>query len=256
MTKIIFFDIDGTLIDMGKKYISQKTIETLNKLHKNGIRICIATGRSSITLPDLHGIEFDAFLTFNGSYCYTKKEQIFSNPIPQNDVLQLIKNASLIHRPVAIATKNKIAINGNDIDLMDYFAIANEKIDLADNFDELCQKEIFQIMLGCRKKDYDQILENVKGAKIAAWWDRAVDVIPKTGGKGNGIRKMLEYYQIEKEEAMAFGDGNNDIEMFQAVGKGIAMGNASSELKMHAFDSCDTAANDGIYKYCVENHLF
>lgn len=44
--KIIFFDIDGTLIDMKKKQISKKVLETLVKLKNNGIKICIATGRS------------------------------------------------------------------------------------------------------------------------------------------------------------------------------------------------------------------
>lgn len=58
--KIIFFDIDGTLIDMQKKQISEKMIETLQKLKKNGIKLCIATGRAPITLPKIKEIEFDA----------------------------------------------------------------------------------------------------------------------------------------------------------------------------------------------------
>lgn len=49
--KIIFFDIDGTLIDMKTKRISEKVMDTLKQLKNNGIKICIATGRSPITLP-------------------------------------------------------------------------------------------------------------------------------------------------------------------------------------------------------------
>ena len=48
-------------------------------------------------------------------------------------------------------------------------------------------------------------------------WDRAVDIIPVNAGKGAGIEKMLKYYGIDKSQAMAFGDGNNDIEMLKAV---------------------------------------
>ena len=59
----------------------------------------------------------------------------------------------------------------------------------------------------------------LKDAKIAAWWDRAIDIIPLSGGKGVAINKILDYYQLTKEEAMAFGDGNNDIEMLEAVGR-------------------------------------
>ncbi|MFQ6929784.1 MAG: HAD family hydrolase [Eubacterium sp.] len=51
--------------------------------------------------------------------------------------------------------------------------------------------------------------------------------------KGIGVNKVLEYYGIDKSQAMAFGDGNNDIEMFEQVGHPIAMGNASDDLKSY-----------------------
>lgn len=91
--KIIFFDIDGTLIDMNKKQISQKMLETLKRLKENQIRICLATGRTPMSLPHFDGIEFDAFLTFNGSYCFTKDQDISNFPIPSYDVQQIIQNA-------------------------------------------------------------------------------------------------------------------------------------------------------------------
>lgn len=62
--KIAFFDIDGTLIDMNKKKISEKIIYTLKELKANGIIICIATGRAPMTIPKFDGIEFDAYLAF------------------------------------------------------------------------------------------------------------------------------------------------------------------------------------------------
>ena len=69
------------------------------------------------------------------------------------------------------------------------------------------------------------------------------------------LEKVLEYYHLNQSEAMAFGDGNNDIEMFQAVGKGIAMANASDRLKEAAYGLCGDAAEDGIYHYCMEHGL-
>ena len=55
--------------------------------------------------------------------------------------------------------------------------------------------------------------------------------------------------------ALAFGDGNNDIEMLEAVGTGVAMANASDRLKSVATDICGHVANDGIYHYCLEKGL-
>lgn len=49
-------------------------------------------------------------------------------------------------------------------------------------------KEIYQIVLGCHKNEYDLIMKDVKVAKIPAWWDRAVDIIPLNGGKGVAIK--------------------------------------------------------------------
>ena len=65
--KIIFFDIDGTLIDTQIKRVSEKTLEALRRLRARGIRICLSTGRSPVSLPRFEGVTFDALITFNGS---------------------------------------------------------------------------------------------------------------------------------------------------------------------------------------------
>lgn len=72
---------------------------------------------------------------------------------------------------------------------------------------------------------------------------------------GAGIRKILDYYGLDKSQAIAFGDGNNDIEMLEAVAWGLAMDNASEELKAIADEVIGHVAEDGIYQYCVEKGL-
>lgn len=253
--KIIFFDIDGTLVDMQTKQISTKTAEALRQLKTNGIKICIATGRSPISLPKIEGVDFDAYLTFNGSYCYHESETIYSNPICTNDVQQIIRNATAIGRPVSVATKERLAANGIDEDLAEYYSFAHLVLTESEDFESISQEKVYQVMLGCRETDYPTILAGVEGAKIVAWWDRAVDIIPADGGKGIGIQKILEYYRIDRNESMAFGDGNNDIEMLKTVGTGVAMGNASPQLKAIADDICSNVSEDGVYHYCVEHGL-
>ena len=254
--KIIFFDIDGTLIDMDKKRISKKTLKTLIRLKENNIMICLSTGRGPLALPQFDGIEADVYLTFNGSYCFTKQQTIFSNPIPNEDVKRIVENASSLNRPVLIATKDRMVANGKDDDLVQYNSFANLQVIVSDDFVKMVNtEEIFQAMMGCRKSDYRVIMKNVCSACITAWWDKAVDIIPANGGKGTGVRKVLEYCRLDKSEALAFGDGNNDIDMFEAVGFGVAMGNASAELKEIADHICGHVADDGIYHYCVDNDL-
>ncbi len=253
--KIIFFDIDGTLIDMNTGRLSTKTLEALRTLKQNDIKICIATGRSPLTIPHFDGIEFDAYLAFNGSYCFAGQDTIFSNPIPTKDIHTIIQNATKIQRPLALATKDNMIANGKDDDLVQYFSFAKAEVNVSEDFDTFANKEVYQIMMGCREHDYSLLMEDVHHAKITAWWDRAIDIIPADGGKGTGIKKMLEYYHLDKSESMAFGDGNNDIEMLQTVGHGIAMANASEELKAVADDICGHVAKDGIYHYCKKLQL-
>lgn len=253
--KIIFFDIDGTLIDVNKKAISDKTVETLLRLKENGVKICIATGRAPDSVPKFDGVDFDAFLTFNGSYCFNSSDVILSTPIPKADVEKMIENATRINRPVSIAGKDRVVANGTDKDLSDYFGFAKQETPVSDDFDEVLKGEIYQMMMGGRKDEYDDILKDVENARITAWWDRAVDIIPANGGKGKGIEAILEYYGIDRSESMAFGDGGNDIGMLQTVGTGVAMGNALDNVKAIADEICGTSADDGIYHYCLENGL-
>lgn len=249
--QIVFFDIDGTLIDMERKEISPKTLEALQRLHQRKVLLCLATGRGPLSLPHVEGVEFDAFLTFNGSLCFNREQTIYSNPLPREDVQTILRNAASIHRPVSIATKDLVVSNGKDQDLVDYTAFAKREVEVSGEFETVAAGEVYQIMLGCREPDYPLLLRGTRRAKIAAWWDRAVDIIPADGGKGEGVRQILSYYHLDPSAALAFGDGDNDLEMFQAVGHGVAMGNASQALKAAADEICGTAAEDGIYRYCL-----
>ena len=253
--KIAFFDVDGTLVDMKKKKISPKTVETLQRLRRRGILICMATGRTPVTVPKFDGVEFDAYLTFNGSLCYNSTDVMFSNAIPSEDVQKLISNAAAMGRPVSIATKDRLAANGYDDDLAEYYSFAGIPLEVTDDFNAVARQEVYQVMLGCRASDHQALLQGVAGARITGWWDRAVDVIPSNCSKGRGIEKILEYYGIRKEKAIAFGDGNNDLEMLQAVGIGVAMENGSPQLKAVASGVCGHVADDGIYHYCLRNGL-
>lgn len=253
--KIIFFDIDGTLIDVDTKKVTPKMLETLRRLKEKGIIICIATGRAPMAVPTFEGVEFDAILTYNGSYCFNQKEIIYSNPLEQDDVQKMIQNAEVLGRPVSVATKDQLISNGTDEDLDQYYAFGKQTVIISDDFDRVSQGTVYQLLMSCRESDFSTILDGVHGAKITSWWDRAVDIIPATGGKGTGIAKVLKYYGFDRSEALAFGDGNNDVEMFQAVGTGVAMENASERLKAVATDHCGHVAEDGIYYYCVEHGL-
>ena len=185
--KIIFFDIDGTLIAMDKDTISDKTLEALKRLQANGIKLCLATGRGPMLVPHFDGVEFD-----------DHEGTLYSNCIPSKDIETIVNNAVKIGRPVALATKDRMAANGKDQDLIDYYAFGNAEVEVAKDFEEVKKETVYQVLMGARKEEYQDILKGVQAAEITAWWNRAVDIIPINAGKGIGIEKVLKYYGIEK----------------------------------------------------------
>lgn len=254
--KIIFFDIDGTLVDSAIGRIPAKTYEALNRLREKGILLCIATGRPPASLPNFGELTFDAMLTFNGALCYTDTETIFSCPIPQQTVHKVIANVTTLGRPVSVAVRNRLVANGVEQDLADYYAVAGLALTVAEDFDEVIRQDVYQIMMGYRGAELEAITRGTQGVKIALSWERAADVISDGGGKGNGVRAILKHFHLDASQALAFGDSHNDMEMFQAVGTGIAMGNATERLKAIADAVCRPVSDDGIYHYCVDHGLF
>ena len=253
--QILFFDIDGTLVNPWTGRISGKTKETLNRLRQKGYKLFIATGRPPASLPDLDGVTFDGFITVNGSLCYTAEEVIFHTPLAPEAVQKVIQNAAALGRPVTVATRNRLSANGWDPDLADYYRLAGLELTVDEHFDDACREPVYQMMLGCREADHPVILRGAEGADITFSWDRAADVIPAGSSKAAAIGKVLEFYQLKPAQTMAFGDGFNDIEMLQTVGIGVAMGNADPRVKAIAKDHCRPVWDEGIYHYCVDHGL-
>ena len=75
MVKAIFFDIDGTLVSFETHKIPASTQEALKTLRDKGIKIFIATGRPQCLINNLGDLEFDGYITVNGSYCFTAGHQ-------------------------------------------------------------------------------------------------------------------------------------------------------------------------------------
>ena len=92
-----------------------------------------------------------------------------------------------------------------------------------------------------------EIKELMPHCKETQWNPQAVDIIPATGGKQNGIHEVLKYYSIDQSETMSFGDGKNDIDMFEYTKISVAMGNADDDVKKASDYVTDDIDEDGLY---------
>ncbi len=162
--KIIFFDIDGTLIAMDQDTISEKTLEALKRLQEKGVKLCLATGRGPMLVPHFEGVEFDAFLTYNGSYCYDHSGTLYSNCIPLKDIERIIKNADKMGKPVALATKDRMAANGKDQERIDYYAFGNAEVECSRRFRRYKKRKSLSSVDGCKSRRVSRDLKRCPGS--------------------------------------------------------------------------------------------
>lgn len=253
--KIVFFDIDGTLIDPATRRIPDSARQAVHQLQRNGILVGIATGRPPYNLPDFGDLHFDVFCTYNGALCYNEKDIIFNCPIAAEDAQKVRDNVTALGRPIAICTRDRIAASGYEQDLADYYTHAGLVLTVTEDFEEVYKNDIYMMIMGYREAELPAIIQGVDRVKFALSFERGADLVAAGGGKGNGIRKILEYYHLDPSQAMAFGDNHNDMEMLEAVGTGVAMGNGTQQLKDIADDVCGDVSQDGVYRYCLARGL-
>ncbi|MEG0365826.1 MAG: Cof-type HAD-IIB family hydrolase [Coprobacillus sp.] len=250
MIKAIFFDIDGTLLSHTSGCIPDSTKKALSMLKEKGIYTFIATGRHISEMKDLptNEIDFEGYITLNGQYCYNDKEVIYDLPIHPQDICNIIQRIDEEPFPCIFVEKELMYINyNNDAVQIVQDAISTPLPDI-NNIHRGLVEPIYQVIpYDINKNQENDILNLMPHCKQTRWHELAIDIIPFTGGKQNGIHHVLEYYGIHQNETMAFGDGHNDIDMFEYVEIAVAMGNASDEVKQAANDITDDIDHDGIY---------
>lgn len=246
--KIIFFDVDGTLKSFNNKGITEAVLQALQALKEKGIKIFLATGRAPYAVPKFEGISFDGYVCFNGAYCYAGKDIIFSKPLDKKDVQQLFRNAKELNEPLVAAGKSEMNVSGYNKVLEEYLGVANVKYPATDldYFKKFIEGDIYQFMVSGGPEKDNHYLKDCKHLKVARWWQHAFDVVADDCSKSMAIQKVLEFYNIKREESMAFGDGGNDEDMIEYVGVGVAMGDATDSVKKVADYITDTVDDDGV----------
>lgn len=252
MIRAIFFDVDGTLLSHTQNRVPASTRRALDKLRKKGIKRIVATGRHMLELSMLpvSDIGFDGYITLNGQLCLdAQKNVIFSNPIIGLDKKNMIRLFNEKSIPIMLVEKDAMYCNY----ISQSVAIAQQAIstDIPD-VGVYTGNELYQAVVYLKKEKEDLVSSQLSGCKITRWNDYAVDVISQLGGKASGIMEYLQLNHIRREESMAFGDGENDIEMLKFVQTGVAMGNADDLVKKQSDLVTDSIDNDGVEKALIQ----
>jgi Cof subfamily protein (haloacid dehalogenase superfamily) len=246
--KIVFFDIDGTLIDFDASGISPAVVDALKRLQEKGTKLFLASGRPPILLPRSEGVTFDGALCFNGAYGFDQSGTVISAPIPKSDVKQMVRNGEQMGLPMLLAGAETIGSNFYQKNLEDYMTFAGHPHHVVSRtaYAKLMAGDVYQIMAGTTADQDAALLAGTSNVQPLRWWDRACDIVGKESDKALGAEKLLAAYGLPREACAAFGDGGNDKSLIAFAGTGIAMGNATDDVKAVADYVTTPCAEDGV----------
>ena len=252
MTKILFFDIDGTLYNSEKK-IPQSAKEAIIQARKNGYEIAIATGRAPFMIqPIIDELEIDTYVTFNGQYVVYKGEVIFTDGIPAEQLTKIIEFGHERNHPVVFIDDSKmIASVEGDSNITISLETLKHPYPIIDPL-FYRSNNVYQTLIFMEEKDELLYMEQFPNVKFIRWHEFSCDILPKDGSKARGIQKILDKMNIPLKNVYAFGDGLNDIEMLQTVGISVAMGNGHEKAKAVADVIAGHVDEDGLAKVLKE----
>lgn len=268
--RAVFFDIDGTLLT-DNRTVSQSTIEAINSLKKAGILVGLATGRNPrFLLQYMASLGLDIAIAYNGQYIFSREELLYSQALSEGAVKDVIAYAQHHKKDISFGTatdvvgSNIMSVGSSSIGyrisrlLPDSLAgmvnfLFNRVIRLLRpkkqiDFYNMAQQSIYQIMLLMTEVESRRMQMQYPHLTFTRSSPYAVDIISKGMSKLRAIDIVGERFGFSREEVMAFGDSQNDLEMLKGVRYSVAMGNATKPVKKAASHVTDTNNRNGIYQ--------
>lgn len=264
---LIALDLDGTLLT-DQKNISDHSLRVIKEAENDGHIVVIATGRSNhSSIHYYHELELNTpIVNFNGALTFHPRNPKWGKyhyPLPEETTMAVIDACYEIGvYNILVEDLTKTFLDQYDQEIINIFETVPDMSQQGVVVGKL-NKELLQdatAILIMPAEDQVDALTNylaknhgdvIEFRNWGAPWN-IFEVTKKGVHKAFGLKKIADYFQIPQERIIAFGDEDNDCEMIEYAGVGVAMQNAIPKLKNLANYITDTNENDGVATFLTE----
>ena len=266
MGKLLFFDIDGTLVGFGG-VMPESAIEALKKARENGHLLFISTGRSKSQIYEsLMDFGFDGIVAATGGYVEFQGKEVFHNVFGKDNIIKVLDAFDGSDAGLFFQKKDEVITTSR------YAEVFLEEFGIEADLDRISETPGLEFVrldddlegypvnhadtesfIYCKAPYPTEVLSRMLAPEIHVETASYKNPEPYSGeltleinSKATGIEKMLEYLGREREDVIAFGDGANDLEMMEFANVSVAMGNANERVKKRADLVTTDILDDGI----------
>ncbi len=257
---LIAVDLDGTLLT-DNKIISSRTKLALQNEIKAGHHVVIATGRpyraSHMYYKEL-GLT-TPIVNFNGALVHHPTSSTwgtFHSPFDVKTAKQIVDSSEgFTVKNILAEVMDDVYLHNHDEEMLNILTTGNTNIKTGD-LREILLHDPTSVLIHAdeahvadiRKHLSDVHAQVIDHRRWGAPW-HVIEIVKSGLNKAVGLSRIAEHFQVPTERIIAFGDEDNDLEMIEYAGHGVAMGNAISQLQSISTFITKTNEDDGIAHY-------
>ncbi len=247
--KLVALDVDGTIVNY-RNELSPAVKEAVLGLRESGTAVVIATGRAVPGVYDVLdklGFREDLGIASNGSVVFDVDPfevvhcETFDAREAVKRVLERVPDALVAVEEVGVGYRVNRAFPSGEI---------SGKV-ILDEVDRMVSQPVTRVVISAPEHDQREFSRLVSdlgldGTNYYIGYTAWLDLAPEGVSKASGLEVVGKKLGIAAADVLAVGDGNNDVEMLRWAGRGVAMGQAPTELKAVADHVTGSIDEDGL----------
>ena len=264
--KIVFSDIDGTVLN-SNHHVLPSTTKAVKKLLQKDIPFVLVSARmpeAIKTITDEMNVKIP-IISYGGALVLDEeKNTLYDKKITAIDTMNMIEKIKSLWA-------DKVVINYYTDNNWYVEDTENKAVKREENitkvkskqapFNQLIKDNILPNKLLCMTEPpicekMEKVLKDMfPELKIMRSSPILLEIMDKSVSKADGIKIMLNHFNLDRKQSIAFGDNYNDVDMLDFVGLGVAMNNAPEGVKKMTNDVTDDNDHDGIYNFLTKMNL-